>query len=174
VLTAHTERHDRTFSRMRVSPTHIGIPVERGAVKRLWCELTWRSGLEARMCGRGEADVNPRADAWGGNLVGQGLQLEGLIDGRGTVDAGFDPSGSRSRAGSPVGRVLGAYLRHAPVGGAHEAVGHGQREVQSHSSTALTGHADTSRSSRWPCPTLTPRWWRGIGARRHAARRTPG
>jgi hypothetical protein len=68
------------------------------------------------MCGRGEADVNPMADAWGGNLVGQGLQMEGLIDGRGTVDAGFDPSGSRSRAGSPVGRVLGAYLRHAPVG----------------------------------------------------------
>jgi len=86
--------------------------VERGAVKRLWEAASRLVRADGPECGRVEAGVDPVGDVDVGNLVGQGLLLEGPIKGNGTVDAGFATLGS-GEAGQPVGRVLGAYLRHA-------------------------------------------------------------
>ena len=57
------------------------------------------------------------------------------------------------RSGQPACRVPGAYLRHAPRGGEHEAVRSRPRGAQSFASTTPTGGSCRSRAASWPCPT---------------------
>jgi hypothetical protein len=45
---------------------------------------TWWFGPFGPKCRRDEVDVDPVADVGGGSLVGQGLQMDGLISGEGT------------------------------------------------------------------------------------------
>jgi hypothetical protein len=60
--------------------------------------------------------------------------------------------GAPTRTG-PGCRVPGAYLRHGPTGGDHEAVrSRLQRVIQMSRPHRLVGHAD-ARAALWPCPT---------------------
>jgi hypothetical protein len=63
----------------RARRTHIGIPVECGAVKRCVDLRRGWSGLVGPEYERVEADVDDLVDVAGGNLVGQGLRMNAPI-----------------------------------------------------------------------------------------------
>ena len=88
-----------------------GIPVERGPVKALWRELTWRSrpvapGVLGATKRRRRSRRRCRGEpGWSGACC-RAVRVGGHVGGR------LRSSLGRGR-GSPVGRVPGAYLRHA-------------------------------------------------------------